>query len=71
MSGGERARSWPAAAPEVLLLDDPANDLGESAPSRLEEHLRTRPGTAVAVSRDRVSLGRAATGRSFPGHTAL
>ncbi|MER5427360.1 hypothetical protein [Streptosporangium roseum] len=45
--------------------------LGESALSRLEEHLRTRRGAAVAVSHDRVFLGRAATSGSFPGPAAL
>ncbi|MER5327071.1 hypothetical protein [Streptosporangium roseum] len=71
MPGGEQDRLRPAATPEVLLPDEPAGHLGESAPSRLEERLRTRRGSAVAVSHDRVFLGRAAASRSFPGRAAL
>ncbi|MER6628976.1 ribosomal protection-like ABC-F family protein [Streptomyces sp. NPDC000987] len=66
MSGGERARlrlaAVLAAAPEVLLLDEPTNHLDDGALVWLEEHLRTRRGTTVAVSHDRVFLERVATG---------
>ncbi|MFF8471629.1 ribosomal protection-like ABC-F family protein [Streptomyces griseus] len=65
LSGGERARlrlaAVLAAAPEVLLLDEPTNHLDESALTWLEEHLRTRRGTTVAVSHDRRFLERVAT----------
>ncbi|MFC0597930.1 ATP-binding cassette domain-containing protein [Streptomyces palmae] len=65
LSGGERARlrlaACLAAAPEVLLLDEPTNHLDDAALSWLEEHLRARRGTTVAVSHDRVFLERVAT----------
>ncbi|CAK7285823.1 ribosomal protection-like ABC-F family protein [Streptomyces misionensis] len=65
LSGGERVRlrlaAVLAAAPEVLLLDEPTNHLDDNALSWLEEHLRTRRGTTVAVSHDRDFLERVAT----------
>ncbi|GGT87677.1 ribosomal protection-like ABC-F family protein [Actinomadura citrea] len=66
LSGGERVRlrlaAVLAAAPEVLLLDEPTNHLDEGALNWLEEHLRARRGTTVAVSHDRAFLDRVATG---------
>ncbi|RKN43205.1 ribosomal protection-like ABC-F family protein [Streptomyces hoynatensis] len=66
LSGGERVRlrlaALLAAAPEVLLLDEPTNHLDDAATAWLEEHLRARRGTTVAVSHDRVFLDRVATG---------
>jgi macrolide transport system ATP-binding/permease protein len=74
-----------AAAPEVLLLDEPTNHLDEAALRWLEEHLRTRRGSTVAVSHDRVFLERVATtllevdadrrrvvryGNGYPGYLA-
>ncbi|MBV2366026.1 ATP-binding cassette domain-containing protein [Streptomonospora sp. NEAU-YY374] len=65
LSGGERVRlrlaALLAASPEVLLLDEPTNHLDDSALTWLEDHLRTRRGTTVAVSHDRVFLERVAT----------
>ncbi|MEE1805516.1 ribosomal protection-like ABC-F family protein [Streptomyces sp. BE133] len=65
LSGGERVRlrlaACLAAAPEVLLLDEPTNHLDDGALSWLEQHLCARRGTTVAVSHDRVFLGRVAT----------
>ncbi|THC55070.1 ABC-F family ATP-binding cassette domain-containing protein [Streptomyces sp. A1499] len=65
LSGGEQVRlrlaAVLAAAPEVLLLDEPTNHLDDAALNWLEEHLRARRGTTVAVSHDRVFLERVAT----------
>ncbi|MDA3647077.1 ATP-binding cassette domain-containing protein [Saccharopolyspora indica] len=65
LSGGEQVRlrlaALLAAGPEVLLLDEPTNHLDDDAVHWLEEHLRARRGTTVAVSHDRVFLERIAT----------
>ncbi|MFC4496490.1 ribosomal protection-like ABC-F family protein [Streptomyces ovatisporus] len=62
LAGGEQVRlrlaALLAAAPEVLLLDEPTNHLDDQALTWLEEHLRTRRGTTVAVSHDRTFLER-------------
>ncbi|SCK31620.1 macrolide transport system ATP-binding/permease protein [Streptomyces sp. WMMB 714] len=62
LAGGEQVRlrlaALLAAAPEVLLLDEPTNHLDDEALTWLEEHLRTRRGTTVAVSHDRTFLER-------------
>ncbi len=65
LSGGEQVRlrlaALLAASPEVLLLDEPTNHLDEHALRWLEDHLRGRRGTTVAVSHDRDFLERVAT----------
>ncbi|WP_405753118.1 TlrC/CarA/OleB/SrmB family ABC-F type ribosomal protection protein [Streptomyces sp. NBC_00012] len=65
LSGGERSRLTLAAtlasAPELLLLDEPANDLDDRAMEWLEDHLRSHRGTVIAVTHDRVFLDRLTT----------
>jgi ATP-binding cassette subfamily F protein uup len=65
LSGGERARLLLAkilAKPSnLLVLDEPTNDLDLETLDLLEEMLASYPGTIIAVSHDRDFLDRVAT----------
>lgn len=60
LSGGERSRvalaATVAANPELLLLDEPSNDLDDDAWQWLLERLRAHDGTVVVVTHDRAFL---------------
>ncbi|WP_022892917.1 ABC-F family ATP-binding cassette domain-containing protein [Agromyces subbeticus] len=60
LSGGERSRvalaATLAANPELLLLDEPSNDLDDAAWQWLVDRLRHHEGTVVAVTHDRAFL---------------
>ncbi|MEU2389467.1 ATP-binding cassette domain-containing protein [Streptomyces sp. NPDC007369] len=65
LSGGQRSRlalaATLASAPELLLLDEPANDLDDEAVAWLEDRLRRHRGTLVAATHDRAFLERVAS----------
>ncbi|MGC8466850.1 MAG: ATP-binding cassette domain-containing protein [Acidithiobacillus sp.] len=65
LSGGERARLLLArlfARPaNLLVLDEPTNDLDLETLEVLEERLQTFPGTVILVSHDREFLDQVAT----------
>jgi ATP-binding cassette subfamily F protein uup len=62
LSGGEQRRMQLllvlAGLPNVLLLDEPSNDLDLDTLRALEDHLDVWPGTVVVVSHDRALLER-------------
>lgn len=64
LSGGERRRLYLAkvlmGAPNVLILDEPTNDLDISTLCILEDYLDTFPGILIVVSHDRYFLDRVA-----------
>ena len=64
LSGGERRRLYLLKilmeAPNVILLDEPTNDLDIATLTVLEDYLDTFPGIVIAVSHDRYFLDRIA-----------
>ncbi|HIZ44183.1 MAG TPA: ABC-F family ATP-binding cassette domain-containing protein [Firmicutes bacterium] len=62
LSGGERRRLYLLRvlmeAPNVLILDEPTNDLDIRTMMVLEDYLDTFPGIVIAVSHDRYFLDR-------------
>lgn len=62
LSGGERRRLYLLRvlmeAPNVLILDEPTNDLDIKTLMILEDYLDTFPGIVIAVSHDRYFLDR-------------
>jgi ATP-binding cassette subfamily F protein uup len=72
LSGGERARlalaQLLASAANLLLMDEPSNDLDTDTLSALEEFLSTYEGSLLVVTHDRYLLDRVTTGiLSFEG----
>ncbi|NJN30706.1 MAG: ABC-F family ATP-binding cassette domain-containing protein [Synechococcales cyanobacterium RM1_1_8] len=65
LSGGERRRLFLLRvlmqAPNVLILDEPTNDLDVQTLSVLEEYLEEFNGTVITVSHDRYFLDRTVT----------
>ena len=65
LSGGERGRlqlAWTLKqGANVLLLDEPSNDLDVETLRALEEALLDFPGSAIVISHDRWFLDRIAT----------
>jgi ATP-binding cassette subfamily F protein uup len=66
LSGGERARlalaQLLASAANLLLLDEPSNDLDTDTLSALEEFLSSYEGSLLVVTHDRYLLDRVTTG---------
>ncbi|NLK73862.1 MAG: ABC-F family ATP-binding cassette domain-containing protein [Clostridiales bacterium] len=65
LSGGEKRRLYLLKvlmdAPNILVLDEPTNDLDIQTLTILEDYLETYPGIVVTVSHDRYFLDKIAT----------
>lgn len=65
LSGGEKRRLYLLKvlmeAPNVLILDEPTNDLDIQTLTILEDYLETYPGIVITVSHDRYFLDKIAT----------
>jgi ATP-binding cassette subfamily F protein uup len=65
LSGGEKRRLYLLKvlmeAPNVLILDEPTNDLDIQTLTILEDYLETYPGIVVTVSHDRYFLDKIAS----------
>jgi sulfate-transporting ATPase len=64
LSGGERRRvalcRLLLKKPDILLLDEPTNHLDAESVAWLEHHLKSYPGTVIAVTHDRYFLDNVA-----------
>ena len=64
LSGGERRRvalcRLLLQKPDILLLDEPTNHLDAESVAWLEQHLKSYPGTIIAVTHDRYFLDNVA-----------
>jgi ATP-binding cassette ChvD family protein len=64
LSGGERRRvalcRLLLQKPDILLLDEPTNHLDAESVAWLEHHLKSYPGTVIAVTHDRYFLDNVA-----------
>ncbi len=64
LSGGEKRRvalcRLLLRKPDILLLDEPTNHLDAESVAWLEHHLKTYPGTVIAVTHDRYFLDNVA-----------
>ncbi len=64
LSGGEKRRvalcRLLLKKPDILLLDEPTNHLDAESVAWLEHHLKTYPGTVIAVTHDRYFLDNVA-----------
>jgi len=64
LSGGERRRvalcRLLLQKPDILLLDEPTNHLDAGSVAWLEQHLKSYPGTIIAVTHDRYFLDNVA-----------
>ena len=69
LSGGEKRRlyllSVLMSAPNVLILDEPTNDLDIATLQVLEDYLDTFPGIVIVVSHDRYFIRQVARSVSY------